>query len=229
MNIRPVAATIAVVALTLLTACGGDSDDESGTSSAAPSSSASGAIADESDSAESSEESEASESESETSTSAPAKDANGREILPDTQPAGFTPDDTSAPFKYGYIVDYVNQYPGWIVLSTEEPEYDTELGGYRVNVYFSAYGGSDIIVRDEFTMEVDGQVYQAEPLQPTGQSTTTDFLADKTPIGNRPDAMKNYAFGDVVFKMPQTQSPLHMHYDNKDGDVHITWAPDGKG
>lgn len=225
MNIRPAAATIAVAALTLLTACSGDTDDASAaSSSAAPSSSASGQQSDPSETSDAPEPSE-----SETSTSAPATDANGREILPDAQPAGFTPDDTAAPFKYGYIVNYVNQYPGWIVLSTEEPEYDAELGGYRVNVYFNAYGGSDIILRDEFTMEVDGQVYQAEPLEPTGQGATKDFLAAKTPIGNRPDATKNYAFGDVVFKVAETQSPLHMHYDNKDGDVHITWAPDGKG
>lgn len=228
MNIRPTVASIAVAALTLLTACSGDSDDAASTPPA-HSSSASGGHSDASTEPEESGKSETPEaSESETTSAAPT-DATGREILPDTQPSGFTPDDTAAPFKYGYIVNYVNQYPGWIVLSTEEPEYDTELGGYRVNVYFNAYGGSDIIVRDEFTMEVDGQVYQAEPLQPTGEGATTDFLADKTPIGNRPDATENYAFGDVVFKMPQTNSPLHMHYDNKDGDVHITWAPDGQG
>lgn len=229
MKTRSIAAAVAAVAIILTSACSGDSDDSaSATTAASTTSEASGEMTDTDDSDGPASDDAESSSPAGSSSAVPT-DANGREILPSTQPTGFTVDDTSAPFKYGYIVDYVNKYPGWIVLSTEEPEYDTELGGYRVNVYFSAYGGSDIILRDEFTMTVDGQTFQAEPLQPTGEGATTDFLPDKTPIGNRPDAMKNYAFGDVVFKMPQTQSPLEMHYDNKDGDVHITWSPSGQG
>lgn len=219
MKLRKSAATLSLSALVLLAgACSGD--DEKTTKSDATSSSSS---------EESSTQTTSEQQTSDASTSQAAKDANGRDILPDTQPTGFEVEDTSAPFEYGHIVDYQNKYPGWIVLSTEAPVYDASVGGYRVNVYFNAEGGSDIILRDEFTMVVDGQTYQAEPLQPAGTGSTTDFLADKTPIGNRPDAQKNYAFGDIVFVMPQTQSALEMHYDNKDGDVHIVWSPNATG
>lgn len=221
MKIRKIAISLLASSVILSAAACSKDDDKTGDKAAASSSATS-------QSSDESSESPKSTSESAASSSPVPTDANGREILPSTQPEYFTPEDTSAPFKYGHIVDYVNQYPGWIVLSTEEPKYDAEQGGYRVNVYFNAEGGSDIILRDEFTMIVDGQAFKAEPIQPTGMGGPTDFLADKTPIGNRSDASKNYAFGDIVFKMPQTQSALEMHYDNKDGDVHIVWSPTGK-
>ncbi|WP_153504313.1 hypothetical protein [Cumulibacter manganitolerans] len=221
MKTRSIAAVLAAATIALTAGCSDATAEEGSTRSSV----AASASAD----ASHPESSGASESGSAESSSAAPTDANGREILPSQEPDGFGLSDASSPFKYGVIVGYVNKYPGWIVLSTEEPAYDAQEGGYRVNVYFNGEGGSDIILRDEFTMIVDGQTYHPEPLEPTGEGGTTDWLAGKTPIGNRPDATRNYAFGDLLFKIPQTQSPLEMHYDNKDGDVHITWNPNGKG
>lgn len=208
------AALLAAVALAGTAACGSSDDEIDDRPSETATSAAS----------ESSEPpSEESGPPSEPASEGAAATETGRESIPSTQPTGFTPEDTAAPFAFGHIVEYVNQYPGWIVLSTELPEYDAALGGYVVNVYFSAYGGSDIILRSEFTMEVDGQVYQAAPAE--GESPSiSGWLPDKTPIGNRPDATSNYAFGDLLFVLPETASTVLMKYNNVDGDVHITWS-----
>ncbi|GAB3305332.1 hypothetical protein EK0264_04660 [Epidermidibacterium keratini] len=211
-------AALSTCVLVALSACSGGSDSndskDAATSSSAPSTS--------SGSTDSTESGSATESYDPSATT-------GREPIPSTQPDGFDADDLSKVYKFGYILSYVNKYPGWIVLTADAPEYDAAYGGYRVPVYFNAYGGSDIILRSEWSLEVNGQKTVASVSPPADPAAAITWMPERTPIGNHPEATSNVLLADILFVMPQTDQPITMRYDNVDGDVHATWRADGEG
>ncbi|MEU5845356.1 hypothetical protein [Saccharopolyspora shandongensis] len=146
------------------------------------------------------------------------------------QPADFTPDDLSRVYDFGYLLNYANKYPGWITLTADAPVYDDAQGGYKVHAYFNAYGGHDIILRREWSLEVGGEtVVASTPPAANDQYSVDNWMPDRTPIGNVAGASSNALVGDILFKMPRTSQPITMHYDNVDGDVHATWQEGGYG
>lgn len=211
-------AAFSTCVLLALSACGGNSDSKD-SADAAPSSSATST---------SSEATGSSESGSATESYDPAAPTT-RESIPSTEPDGFDADDLSKVYKFGYILSYVNKYPGWIVLTADAPEYDAAYGGYRVPVYFNAYGGYDIILRSEWSLEVNGQKTAASVSPPADPATSITWMPERTPIGNHPEATSNVLLADILFVMPETDQPITMRYDNVDGDVHATWRADGEG
>ncbi|MDA3624475.1 hypothetical protein OU415_03435 [Saccharopolyspora sp. WRP15-2] len=159
-----------------------------------------------------------------------APTSTGRAPIPDAQPADFVPDDLSTVYEFGYILNYVNKYPGWIALTADAPVYDSSRGGYKVHVYFNAYGGRDIILRNEWSLEVGGEkVVASESPAVTDPYSLENWIPERTPIGNAGDATSNVLVADILFTMPETSQPITMHYDNVDGDVHATWHDGGYG
>lgn len=153
-----------------------------------------------------------------------------RPPIPDAKPADFEPADLSRTYNFGYILSYANKYPGWIMLTADAPKYDEANSGYRVHVYFNAYGGHDNILRAEWSLAVGGKktVASVSPVV-TDQYSLDQWLPERTPIGNVAGATSNALVADILFKMPKTSQPITMHYDNMDGDVHATWQAGGYG